>query len=80
MHYASSPLLRGPKSETCSSPSEGSGGLGSANASGFSVIFRPVESPVNIPSSGHDSISLQRYSTHSAARLISVGHAGSDEG
>lgn len=82
MHFASSPLLRGPKSESCSSPPDGNGTVGSSNTSGFSVIFRPGEgqaSGVN-PTSVHDPLSLQRYSTHSATRLASINQSRSDDG
>lgn len=36
--------------------------------SSFSVILRPNESPI---SSNHDQLSLQRYATHPATRLVS---------
>lgn len=82
MHFASSPLHRSTKSETCSSPSDGNSGIGSSNTSGFSVIFRPGENQIGSvnPASNHDPLTLQRYSTHSAARLVSVSQARSDDG
>ncbi len=59
MHLSGSPLLRGQiKSDSCPSPPPDTG-------SGFSVILRPGE--LNNP--GHDSLNLQRYSTH--PRLVS---------
>ncbi|XP_037038483.1 nuclear factor 1 X-type isoform X3 [Bradysia coprophila] len=60
MHLSSSPLLRGQiKSDSCPSPPD--------SGSGFSVILRPGE--LNNP--GQDTLSLQRYSSHPATRLVS---------
>lgn len=59
MHLSGSPLLRGIKSDSCPSPPDA--------GSGFSVILRPGELTNN---PGHDSLSLQRYSSHPATRLV----------
>lgn len=45
--------------------------------SGFSVILRPGDQ-LN-PNPGHDSLSIQRYATHPAARLVSVSQSRQDE-
>lgn len=45
--------------------------------SGFSVILRPGDQLNSNP--GHDSLSLQRYATHPAARLVSVSQSRQDE-
>lgn len=45
--------------------------------SGFSVILRPGDQLNSNP--GHDSLSLQRYSSHPASRLVSVGQSRQDE-
>lgn len=46
-------------------------------SSGFSVILRPGEQLASNP--GHDSLSIQRYSTHPATRLVSVNQPRPDE-
>lgn len=45
--------------------------------SGFSVILRPGDQLNSNP--GHDSLAIQRYSSHPAARLVSVGQSRQDE-
>lgn len=66
MHLSGSPLLRGQiKSDSCPSPPDA--------GSGFSVILRPGELTNN---PGHDSLSLQRYSSHPATRLVTRSDDG----
>jgi hypothetical protein len=45
---------------------------------GFSVILRPGEQ-INSGNPGHDSLSIQRYATHPATRLVSVSQSRQDE-
>lgn len=75
MHLSGSPLLRETKSESCSSPSDESGVINNSNSGGFSVIFRPGDTPT----SDHDSLPSHRYTTHTTSRLAGV-HSRPDEG
>lgn len=45
--------------------------------SGFSVILRPGDQLNSNP--GHDALAIQRYATHPATRLVSVGQSRQDE-
>lgn len=63
--------------ENTGSNSNGSnvdGGCGDGNGS------ENASSGQNVSDSGHDSLSLQRYSSHSASRLVTVNHPRGDEG
>lgn len=75
MHLSGSPLLRETKSESCSSPSDESGVINNSHSGGFSVIFRPGDTPT----SDHDSLPSHRYTTHTTSRLTGV-HSRPDEG
>lgn len=82
MHLSGSPLLRDTKSESCSSPSDDTGVIHNSSSGGFSVIFRPGETPISsgiTPTSDPDSLPSHRYSAHTASRLASV-HSRNDDG